>query len=361
MILQSHYCPKPLEIVERFKFHKRSQETGENVADFIAAIKRLSEHCNFGAVLQTTLRDRFVCGLRDEAIQKQLLQERDLTFEGATNLALAMEMANRDAHDLHSSADKSIHKIGIKTPGTGQTGTPTPRNQSSRPSFPSCLSCGKTNHKRSNCYFKDATCNKCHKKGHIQTVCKSGQNQNKFLPRNQNKFLPNGIGNVKGIQGTLIFKENFQPKFCKARPVPYALKKKVEQELDNLEKQGIISSVRHSDWATPIVPVLKANGDVCLCGDYKTTVNPNLEAEKYTLPPMEDMLAQLEQGVTFSKIDLRQAYLQLPLDDASKTITTINTSKGLYTYNRLPFGVASSPAIWQKTTDTILQGLSGVQ
>ncbi|GFR69981.1 polyprotein [Elysia marginata] len=76
---------------------------------------------------------------------------------------------------------------------------------------------------------------------------------------------------------------------------------------------------------------------------------------------MEDMLAQLEQGVRFSKIDLRQAYLQLPLDDASKTITTINTSKGLYTYNRLPFGVTSSPAIWQKTMDSILQGLSGVQ
>ncbi|GFR95810.1 polyprotein [Elysia marginata] len=104
--------------------------------------------------------------------QKRLLQEHDLTFEGATNLELAMEMANRDAHDLQSSADKSIHKIGIKTPGTGQTGTPTPRNQSSRPSFPSYLS----NHKRSNCYFKDATCIKCHKKGHIQTVCKSGKN-----------------------------------------------------------------------------------------------------------------------------------------------------------------------------------------
>ncbi|GFR81262.1 gamma-glutamyltransferase [Elysia marginata] len=157
--LQSRYCPKPLEIVERFKFHKRSQETGENIADFIAAIKRLSEHCNFWAFLQTTLRNRFVCGLQDEAIQKRLLQERDLTFEGATNLALAMEMANRDAHDLQSSADKSIHKIGIKTPGTGQTGTPTPRNQSSRPLFPPCLSCRKTNHKLSNCYFKDATCN----------------------------------------------------------------------------------------------------------------------------------------------------------------------------------------------------------
>ncbi|GFS18486.1 hypothetical protein ElyMa_005007400 [Elysia marginata] len=93
-----------------------------------------------------------------------------------------MEMANRDAHNLQSCAHKSFHKIGIEAPGPGQTDTPTPRNESSRPSFLPCLSYGKTKHKRSNCYFKGATCNKCHKRGHIQTVCKSGRNQNKFRP-----------------------------------------------------------------------------------------------------------------------------------------------------------------------------------
>ncbi|GFO04468.1 Pol polyprotein [Plakobranchus ocellatus] len=146
----------------------------------------------------------------------------------------------------------------------------------------------------------------------------------KILTSTYADVFSDGIGTIKGIHGTLVLKNDFRPKFCKARPMPYALKKKVEQELDNLERQGIISSVKSSDWATPIVPVLKANGDVRLCGDYKTTVNPNLYAEKYTLPRMEDMLAQLEQGEKFSKIDLRQAYLQLPLDEASKSITTIN-------------------------------------
>ncbi|GFO27254.1 Pol polyprotein [Plakobranchus ocellatus] len=183
----------------------------------------------------------------------------------------------------------------------------------------------------------------------------------KILTSTYADVFSDGIGTIKGIQGTLVLKNDFRPKFCKSRPIPYALKKKVEQELDNLERQGIISSVKSSDWATPIVPVLKANGDVRLCGDYKTTVNPNLYAEKYTLSRMEDMLAQLEQGEKFSKIDLRQAYLQLPLDEASKSITTINTSKGLYSYNRLPFGITSSPAIWQKTMDSVLQGIPDVQ
>jgi len=56
----------------------------------------------------------------------------------------------------------------------------------------------------------------------------------------------------------------------KARSVPYALKAKVEQELERLQGEGIISPVEFSEWAAPIVPVVKSNVSVCiLCGDYK--------------------------------------------------------------------------------------------
>ena len=107
------------------------------------------------------------------------------------------------------------------------------------------------------------------------------------------------------------------------------------QELDNLEKQGILSKVQHSEWATPVVPVLKQSGDVRLCGDSKITLNPVLQAQQYTLPRVEDIFANLGSGQKFSKIDLRQAYLQLPLNEESRPLTVINTHKGLYAYNRL--------------------------
>jgi hypothetical protein len=74
------------------------------------------------------------------------------------------------------------------------------------------------------------------------------------------------------------------------------------------------------------------------------------------MPKIDDIFANLAGGQKFSKIDLRQAYLQL-----SVKLLTINTHKGLYQFTRLPFGVASSPAIWQCTIDQILQGLEGVQ
>ena len=62
----------------------------------------------------------------------------------------------------------------------------------------------------------------------------------------------------------------------------------------------------------------------------------------------------------FSKIDLKTAFQQLELDEASKELSTVNTNKGLFKVNRLSFGVASSPALWQRTIDSILTNLPGV-
>lgn len=115
---------------------------------------------------------------------------------------------------------------------------------------------------------------------------------------------------VPGTKATLSVKENTNPKFCIARSVPYALKPKVEEELDRLEKERIIQRIDHSEWASPIVPVLKPNGEVRICGDYKVTVNPHLNVDQYPLPKVEDIFAQLANGKRYSKIDLRSAYFQ---------------------------------------------------
>ena len=117
-----------------------------------------------------------------------------------------------------------------------------------------------------------------------------------------------------------------RPKFFKPHSVPYALREPIEEELDRLEHEGIIDKVTHSEWATPLVAVPKADGRVRLCGDFKVTVNPSLSVEQYPLPKVEDLLATLAGGTKFTKLDLTQAYLQLALHPESKKYCTINTT-----------------------------------
>ena len=139
-----------------------------------------------------------------------------------------------------------------------------------------------------------------------------------------------------------------------------ALRHKVEIELDCLEKAKIIEPIRHSQWAAPVVPVIKGDGSVRLCGDYRTTVNQAAQLDPYPLPKIEDLFASLAGGRVFSKLDLSHAYLQVLLDEESRNLVTVNTHKGLFRFNRLPFGVASAPAIFQRIMEGVLKGIPGV-
>eukprot|EP00731_Ephydatia_muelleri_P035630 Em0143g4a len=76
-------------------------------------------------------------------------------------------------------------------------------------------------------------------------------------------------------------------------------------------------SFQFSEWAAPIVPVCKPNGSLRICGDYKVTVNKYAKTEEYPLPRIEDLVAALWGGQEFTKLDLANAYLQLPLEDKS--------------------------------------------
>jgi hypothetical protein len=124
----------------------------------------------------------------------------------------------------------------------------------------------------------------------------------------------------------------------------------------------------------------KIDSSVRICGDFKGTINPTLQAEQYPLPRIENIFSNLAGGKRFSKIDLRQAYHQSELEEEYLTINasmgcfntidwcfvlpkkylTINTFMGLFQYNRLVFGITSAPAIWQRIMDQIPEGTSGI-
>ena len=96
----------------------------------------------------------------------------------------------------------------------------------------------------------------------------------------------------------------------------------VNAPLPKLEKAGVITPVTSSDWATGVVVVPKKNGAIRLCGNYKTTVNPQL---KTVSPPninIDDILADFAGGVKISKLDLANAYNQMEVFEESREYLT---------------------------------------
>ena len=155
-LVKEHHTPPPSVTVQRFNFNSRSQKDGETVAQFVAELRRLLEHCAFQDTLDDMLRDRLVCGIKDSRVQRRLLSETDLTFKKAFELAQASEVAEKNARDLHKLTG-AVHAIRTQQP---------PKKNSP------CYRCG-GKHSPHECRFKDAECRSCGKKGHLARACRS--------------------------------------------------------------------------------------------------------------------------------------------------------------------------------------------
>ena len=104
--MKAHFNPKPSEIVQRWKFNSKNRKPEESVVEYVAELRKLAQDCNFGDTLTVMLRDRLVCGINEDSIQRRLLSEDGLTFESALKKAQAMEAANKDIKELHSMREK---------------------------------------------------------------------------------------------------------------------------------------------------------------------------------------------------------------------------------------------------------------
>ena len=164
-----------------------------------------------------------------------------------------------------------------------------------------------------------------------------------------------GVGLVKGVKASLVLKKDAKPIMFKPRTIPYAMKKRVEGEYDGMVKAGILVKVDDSPWGTPVVPVFEG-AKTRICGDYKATLNKVIETRQYPLPSLEECFVAVAGGEKFSTIDIRKAYNNLELREEDKLLTTLSTHKGLYAWNRLPYGISSSTAIFQAVMDETLSG-----
>lgn len=544
--LKNHFNPTPIEIAEIFKFQTRTQMEGESMKEYIAILKKLAVHCNFGAYLSNALRNQFVCGLRNRKIKEHLLGLKDLTFQKSVEVACSMENTQKETaeiseqpHTVYSiqKAKAPVHgnprsfqkNVSSTASGAGSKTCVTTTNKSIV-----CFRCG-GGHFANSCKHVSTQCNHCGITGHLSRVCqrraktsKSAENNfvyeicdnkdevveyiNSLFSKNiTDKYLIDvkiqdtlckmeldsgsaysmmswenfrklGIGTEKIVKdNTILFsytgnkvdllgfvevsvelvkntaedyardtvlklklhitkegrpslfgrewiaafkgapllnvlkeiqsesvshvsrtrahdsiaqcsvgsqindllkkyevlfqdeagvlkgdpvsielKSNSQPVSLRFRPVPFALRHKIEDEINKLVEDKILIPVNHSEWSTPIVPVLKADGQIRLCGDFKTTLNKHMLVDEYPLPTTDELFAVLNGGDKFSRIDLKKAYLQWEVREEDQSKLTLATHKGLFKCTRLLFGLSCAPTKWQRKIENILAGIEGV-
>ncbi|XP_017469088.1 PREDICTED: uncharacterized protein K02A2.6-like [Rhagoletis zephyria] len=138
------------------------------------------------------------------------------------------------------------------------------------------------------------------------------------------------------------------------------LKPSASKKAQRLTDCGIWKPITFSKWAPPIVVVQKKDERLRICGDFKA-VNAQLEVDHYPIPRIEELCRKLRGGTIFAKIDLSDAYLQVGLTEEAKQLMVVNTPLGLFQYQRLPMGVASAPALFQKLLEQVIEVFERLQ
>ncbi|XP_052752691.1 uncharacterized protein LOC128201082 [Galleria mellonella] len=204
-LLRQHLQPTPSVLAERHRFRQRRQGVDENITSYVAELKKLARHCQFKD-LEENLRDQLVCGLRSDIIRQRLFAEDDklLTYHSAVRIATSLEAAERDAaavelksagcevlnladdggappvHSMQGRFRRGSHSTRggqrggggrpANTARSGTVGSQTGVNGSGGWER-NCRGCGAADHYYTVCRFRDYTCSRCRRIGHLRRVC----------------------------------------------------------------------------------------------------------------------------------------------------------------------------------------------
>ncbi|XP_043471652.1 uncharacterized protein K02A2.6-like [Leptopilina heterotoma] len=164
----------------------------------------------------------------------------------------------------------------------------------------------------------------------------------------------------KGVTLEFSIDETITPVRQPYRRIPIPLETKVNNKIDELVEMDVIEPVtKPCKWVSPMVPILKENGDVRICVDMRCP-NKAIIRKNHPIPTMHQLLPKFRKATVFSKLDISNAFHQIEIDENSRYITTFITSKGLFRYKRLMFGITCAPENFQNIMETMLLGCEGV-
>ena len=470
VVLKDYLTPrKKLVIAERSQFFEAKQLDGECAAGYIQRLRKMSQYCEFDKLSgeEDVVKLKFISGLRDNGIKQKLLEaniSKELSLNESVELVKHIEQISSYTYQTKVEASQEQN--------SNQVVEIDAMKLSSERMITDCRFCGR-NHPVRKCPAWGKSCNKCGRKNHFSSKCRSPvrnidirdgsgnrtdsvemyailrvDNQFKSLyhdvaignatvpcmvdtgsaistiPMNTaiesklkiqksnvnavsysgtpiqiyGQVINNvgmifqvvdtgrkailGMDNLSKIESSLeniiapievcddtpMVNFHIRPnvdmsgKVLPARALPFSLKPMVEIELKRLLAKGVIVPEESPIMAAPIVPVLKKNEEIRICGDYRLTINSVIDADQYRINTLDEITHALSGCKWYSKLDLKSAYLQLPLSKDAMKFTTISTHIGHFSYTRLPFGISAAPAIFQEFMDKyIVSNTPGVK
>lgn len=159
---------------------------------------------------------------------------------------------------------------------------------------------------------------------------------------------------IKGVQVEIPVDKSVVPVCQHPRRPPIALLSRIEEKLTSLLMSDIIEPVEGGcQWVSPLVTVVKDNGDIRLCVDMRRA-NVAILRERHMMPTIEDFLPRFTGAKYFSRLDVKEAFHQVELKEESRHITTFISHMGLFRYKRLMYGIVIAPEIFQRIMEQIL-------
>lgn len=164
---------------------------------------------------------------------------------------------------------------------------------------------------------------------------------------------------ITDVQAHIRTNPQFKPVFQPLRRVPIPMEDAVSKKLDQLLVRDIIEVKKGpATWVSPLVIVGKASGEPRICLDLRR-LNEAVVRKRFPMPLVEEYLARIGKGKVWSKLDIREAFHQVELAEDSRDVTTFITSRGLFRFKRLPFGLVTAPEIFQRVMEEMLSGCEG--
>ncbi|XP_072400652.1 uncharacterized protein [Diabrotica undecimpunctata] len=393
-LLSTHFKPR-LSVYRRRIIFDLLRQGQESVNDWYLKIKNQAAQCDFGDKLLYRVQDKFVVGMRPGPILDRLCEESpSKSLQDFLEIALNKEAALREqGNKVEVNRFQQIKKVESRVERKENS------EESEEKAEVKCNYCNKTNHTFSKCKYKQFTCKKCGKRGHIMAACK-GKVEKNYLLENVEDSLElfsldlEEINSIRPIcVPALLDTVSTQMELDTGAGVsclPYSFYKEklghvplentslrlktysgeivipegkisvnVKNELHKLEAEKVIEKISNSNWGTPLLPVMKANGNIRICGNYKITVNKYLKDFNHPLPRIDDIFVALQGGQKFTKLDFLNAYNQLVLDDNTSRLLSWSAPYGIYKVNRLPYGTKPACSIVQAIVKKVLQGCAG--